>query len=437
MPNCAFLAIAEVQQGEAMTAKNALYAQSGGVTPVINVTAAAVIEEARRHPDAIARVLAARNGILGVLRESLYDTSGLSEDDLKRMRQTPGGVFGSCRFKLGRFSEHKAQYERLIEVFQAHDIGYFFYNGGGDSADTALKVSALGEKMGYPITCIAVPKTIDNDLPITDNSPGFASAAKYVAVSTLEASLDVQAMADTSTKVFIFEVMGRHAGWLAASAGVVQREPDDPPHVILMPERRFDENAFLRKVKQVVDRVGYCTVVASEGVKDADGQFLSEQPMLDAFGHPQLGGVAPVLAQLVREKLGLKNHWAVADYLQRSARHIASQVDVDQAEAVGRAAVRMALEGKNALMPVIRRLSDAPYRWEIGEGMLADIANVEQMMPDDFIAEDGMGITEKARRYFLPLLAGEAYPQYRQGLPLYLRLDCPLVQRFLPEYEQE
>ncbi len=420
-----------------MAVKNALYAQSGGVTPVINVTAAAVIEEARQHPEAVGKVLAARNGILGALREQLYDTTGLSAEDLQRLRQTPGGVFGSCRFKLGGFSEHKAQYERLIEVFKAHDIGYFFYNGGGDSADTALKVSRLGEKMGYPITCIAVPKTIDNDLPITDNSPGFASAAKYVAVSTLEASLDVQAMAESSTKVFIFEVMGRHTGWLAASAGVVRQAEDDPPHIILMPERRFDENAFLRKVKQVVDRVGYCTVVASEGVKDLDGQFLSEQPMLDAFGHPQLGGVAPVLAQMVREKLGLKNHWAVADYLQRSARHIASQVDVDQAEAVGRAAVRMALEGKNARMPVIRRVSDSPYQWEIGEGALPDIANVEKMLPDDFISEDGMGITEAARQYFLPLLAGEAYPEYRAGLPLYLRLECPMVQRFLPEYEQD
>lgn len=418
-----------------MAVKNALYAQSGGVTPVINVTAAAVIDEVRRHPESIGRVLAARNGILGVLQEALYDTSALGEEDLLRMRQTPGGVFGSCRFKLGSFSEHKAQYERLIEVFQAHDIGYFFYNGGGDSADTALKVSRLGEKMGYPITCIAVPKTIDNDLPITDNSPGFASAAKYVAVSTLEASLDVQAMAESSTKVFIFEVMGRHSGWLAASTGVVQQAEDDPPHVILMPERHFDENAFLRKVKQVVDRVGYCTVVASEGVKDADGQFLSEQPMLDAFGHPQLGGVAPVLAQMVREKLGLKNHWAVADYLQRSARHIASQVDVDQAEAVGRAAVHMALAGKNALMPIIRRLSDVPYHWEIGEGALSDIANVEKMIPDDFIREDGMGITEAARQYFRPLLEGEAYPVYHAGLPRYLRLQCPIVQRLLPEYE--
>ncbi len=420
-----------------MVVKNALYAQSGGVTPVINVTAAALIEAARGQPERIGKVFAARNGILGVLREELYDTGCLSEAELARMRQTPGGIFGSCRFKLGGFTEHREQYERLIEVFQAHDIGYFFYNGGGDSADTALKVSKLGEKMGYPITCIAVPKTIDNDLPITDNSPGFASAAKYVAVSTLEASLDVKAMAESSTKVFIFEVMGRHSGWLAASSGVVQQAPDDPPHVILMPERRFDENAFLRKVKQVVDRVGYCTVVASEGVKDADGQFLSEQPMLDAFGHPQLGGVAPVLAQMVREKLGLKNHWAVADYLQRSARHIASAVDVEQAAAVGEAAVRLALEGHNAVMPVIRRLSDDPYEWDIGQADLKEIANVEQMMPDDFISEDGMGITDRARAYFLPLLQGEAYPEYEHGLPVYLQLNCPMVQRFLPEYEME
>jgi ATP-dependent phosphofructokinase / diphosphate-dependent phosphofructokinase len=397
-----------------------LYAQSGGVTAVINATAAGVIEAARAQG---VKVYAARNGILGVLREQLIDTSKESKAAISALRHTPGGAFGSCRYKLKSIEAQRAEYERLIEVFRAHDIRWFLYNGGNDSADTALKISRLGKAMGYDIRCIGVPKTVDNDLAVTDCCPGFGSVAKYTAVSTLEASLDVASMADTSTKVFVLEVMGRHAGWIAAAAGLAGEGADAPPHVILFPENAFDERAFLAKVKATVERVGWCTVIASEGVQHADGRFLAEAGSRDAFGHAQLGGVAPVLAALVKEKLGLKVHWAVPDYLQRSARHLASRVDAEQAYAVGRAAVEYALAGMNAVMPVIVRTSDAPYRWKIEPAPLAKIANREKKMPKQFIRRDGMGITAAARRYLAPLIAGEApLPYGRDGLPAYGQL---------------
>lgn len=418
-----------------MTIKNALYAQSGGVTSVINATACAVIETARQHAEKIGTVYAGRNGIVGILREELIDTSYHSDDQVAALKHTPGGGFGSCRYKLKGLEENREEYERLIEVFKAHNIGYFFYNGGGDSSDTAYKVSQIGESLGYPVVCIGVPKTIDNDLPVTDNCPGFGSVAKYVAISTMEASLDVASMAESSTKVFILEVMGRHAGWIAASAGVVREKENDPPHIILMPEVRFDETAFLLKVKHAVDQYGYCTVVVSEGLQNEEGQFLSDAGTKDAFGHAQLGGVAPVLAQLVRDKLGYKYHWAVSDYLQRSARHIASQTDVDQAYAMGKAAVELAVDGQNAVMPIIERVSDEPYAWKVGTAQLKDVANVEKMMPDEFIAEDGMGITPEAVTYFKPLIAGEAYPPYKDGLPKYVELEHSLVEKQLADFE--
>ncbi|MCE2970422.1 MAG: 6-phosphofructokinase [Burkholderiales bacterium] len=414
-----------------MKKRNAFYAQSGGVTAVINASAAGVIETARKNAGKIGKVYAGRNGIIGALTEDLIDTSRESDAAITALKHTPAGAFGSCRYKLKGLEENRAQYERLIEVFRAHDIGYFFYNGGGDSADTCLKVSQLSEKLGYPLQAIHVPKTVDNDLPITDVCPGFGSVAKYIAVSTREASFDVASMAKTSTKVFVLEVMGRHAGWIAAAGGLASDKKHPIPVVILFPEVTFDREKFLAKVKANVEQHGYCTVVVSEGVKGPDGKFLSDQGLRDAFGHAQLGGVAPVIASLVKEELKLKYHWAVADYLQRAARHIASKTDVEQAYALGRAAVQLALKGHNAVMPTVVRLSNRPYKWKIGEAALADVANREKMMPAEFITPDGFGITEACRKYLLPLIAGEAYPPYVDGLPDYVRLKNVAVKKRL------
>jgi len=411
-----------MSQREKSQRKNAFYAQSGGVTSVINATACGVIETARNHSNKIANVYAGRNGIIGALTEDLIDTGKESDEAIAALRHTPSGAFGSCRYKLKSLEENRAEYERLIEVFKAHDIGYFFYNGGGDSADTCHKISQLSEKMGFPIQAIHIPKTVDNDLPITDNCPGFGSVAKYIAISTREASYDVLSMAKTSTKVFVIEVMGRHAGWIAAAGGLAADEENDIPVVILFPEVKFNQERFLAKVKDCVESYGYCTVVVSEGAKWPDGKFLAEQDTRDSFGHAQLGGAAPVVANIIKDAHGYKYHWAVADYLQRSARHIASKTDVEQAYALGKAAVEMALAGDNAIMPTIVRLSDDPYAWEIGKTDLADVANVEKMMPAEYISEDGFGITDACRRYLIPLIEGEDYPPYEKGMPKYVRL---------------
>ena len=418
-----------------MGMKNAFYAQSGGVTAVINASACGVIETARKHKHKIGKVYAGRNGIIGALTEDLIDTSKESAKAIAALRHTPSGAFGSCRYKLKGIEEHRAQYERLIEVFRAHDIGFFFYNGGGDSADTCLKVSQLSESMGYPIVAVHVPKTVDNDLPITDNCPGFGSVAKYIAVSTLEATFDVASMAKTSTKVFVLEVMGRHAGWIAAAGGMAATKDMDLPILILFPEIAFDQKKFLARVEGMVKKYGYCTVVVSEGVKGADGKFLSDQGLRDAFGHAQLGGVAPVIASIVKENLGLKYHWGVADYLQRAARHIASKSDVAHAYATGKAAVELALQGRNSVMPAIKRVSDKPYRWKIEVAELKDVANREKFMPRDFITRDGFGITEKCRSYLAPLIQGEDYPPYRNGLPRYVRLKNVGVKKKLGEFK--
>jgi ATP-dependent phosphofructokinase / diphosphate-dependent phosphofructokinase len=410
---------------------NAFYAQSGGVTAVINATACGVIETARKHRSRIGNVYAGRNGIIGALTEDMIDTNRETARAVAALKHTPGGAFGSARYKLKSIEENRTQYERLIEVFKAHDIGYFFYNGGNDSMDTAHKVSLISKKLGYPVTCLGIPKTVDNDLPVTDNCPGFGSVAKYVAVSTREAALDVLSMAKTSTKVFVLEVMGRHAGWIAAAGGLAGKNPEDAPHVILFPEVPFDKSAFLKRVKQSVESYEYCVVVVSEGTRYEDGRFLAEAGTKDAFGHAQLGGVAPVVADMVRSELGYKYHYAVADYLQRSARHIASATDVRQAYAVGEAAVRMALAGKTAVMPVIKRVSDSPYRWRILDAPLARVANKEKKLPRRFITRDGFGITEAARRYLEPLIRGEDYPPYVSGLPDYVTLRNAPVPRKL------
>jgi len=403
-------------------ARNAFYAQSGGVTAVINASAAGVIETARKHKDTIGKVYAGRNGIIGALTEDLIDTSRESARNIAALKHTPAGAFGSCRYKLKGLEESRAQYERLIEVFRAHDIGYFFYNGGNDSADTCLKVSQIAQALGYPLVAVHVPKTVDNDLAVTDNCPGFGSVAKYVAVSMREAAFDVASMAKTSTKVFVLEVMGRHAGWITSAVGLAADAATPIPLVLLFPEIPFDEEKFIAAVDARTREFGYCCVGVSEGLQNAEGELMAEAGTKDAFGHAQLGGVGPLIARLVKDRLDYKYHWAVADYLQRAARHLASKTDLEQSYAVGKAAVELALKGHNAVMPAIVRVSDRPYRWKIGIAPLAEVANQEKKLPRDFITPDGFGITDKARAYLAPLIRGEAPPPYRDGLPQYVRL---------------
>jgi 6-phosphofructokinase len=418
-----------------MAKANLFYAQSGGVTSVINASACGVIETARQHKTQIGKIYAGLNGIIGALREDLIDTSKESAKTIAALRYTPSGAFGSCRYKLKSFAENQAEYLRLMEVFKAHDIRYFLYNGGGDSQDTANKISQFSLQQGFPITCIGIPKTVDNDLPITDNSPGFGSVAKYVAVSIREAGLDVASMCESSTKVFVMEVMGRHAGWIAGAAGLAAEQEGDAPHIILFPEIAFSKEKFLRKVKQCVNRYGYCAIVVSEGASYADGSFLADAGGKDAFGHTQLGGVAPFIASMIKQELGYKYHWAVSDYLQRAARHIGSATDVEQSYAMGKAAVEFALAGKNAVMPTIVRNAGKKYSWRVGEAKLSDVANVEKTMPRDYISSDGYSITEKARAYFSPLIQGEDYPPYRNGLPQYARLKKILTAKKLQTWE--
>ena len=414
-----------------MAKKNIFYAQSGGVTSVINATACGVIETARQHADKLGKVYAGRNGIIGALTEDLIDTSLESAEDIAALRHTPAGAFGSCRYQLPPFEQDRSIYERLLEVFKAHNIGYFFYNGGGDSQDTANKVAKVSQELGYPITCIGLPKTVDNDLPITDNCPGFGSVAKYIAISIREASLDVASMAASSTKVFIMEVMGRHAGWIAAAGGLAAEQEGDSPHIILFPEVAFEPEKFLARVDACVKQYGYCAIVVSEGVRTPEGQFLSDMGLVDSFGNKQLGGVAPVIANLVKDKLGYKYHWALVDYLQRAARHIGSKTDVDQSYALGKAAVEYALAGKNAIMLTIERIPGETYLWNIGETPLDNVAKVEQPLPEDYITQDGYHITDKCRQYLQPLIQGEDYPPYRNGLPQYVVLKNQAVEKKL------
>lgn len=415
--------------------KNAIYAQSGGVTAVINASAAGVINACREFNEHIGTLYAAENGILGVLNEELIDTSLISQESIDGLITTPGGAFGSCRYKLKSLADNRREYERLIEVFSAYDIGYFFYNGGNDSADTCLKVSQIANELGYPLKAIHIPKTIDNDLVATDNCPGFGSVAKYVATSIREAGYDLESMHKTSTKVFILEVMGRNAGWIAAACGVASEAAHEPPHIILFPEITFDEDYFIRKVKHSVDEYGYCVIAVSEGVKDHYGMSLSaSQHTIDDFGHHQLGGVAPMIASIIKKRLGYKYHWAVADYLQRSARHIAAKVDVEQAYAVGFAGVKLAVEGQHSVMPAIIRTSQDPYKWEIQAVNLVKVANKEKFMPREFISDDGFHITDACREYIIPLITGEDYPEFVNGLPKYVRLNKDLVDKKLPSF---
>ena len=414
-----------------MSKKNALYAQSGGVTAVINASACGVIETAKQHPQSIGKVYAGNNGILGVLREELIDTSRETPKSIAALRHTPSAAFGSCRYKLKNIDEHQAEYERLIAVFKAHNIGYFFYNGGGDSQDTTHKIAEFSARANYPVQCIGIPKTIDNDLPLTDNCPGFGSVAKYVAISTREAAFDVASMCASSTKIFVLEVMGRHAGWIAAASSLAAQHDGDAPHIILFPEITFNREKFLRRVNSCVKKHGYCVIVASEGTQTADGKFLSDGGSKDAFGHLQLGGVAPVIANMVKDALGYKYHWAVADYLQRSARHIASKTDVDQAYALGKAAVDFAVAGHNAIMPIIVRGKGKRYSWKIGQAPLADMANTEKMLPRHYISRNGFEVTPAGKAYLAPLILGEDYPPYKNGLPDYVKLKKQQVAKKL------
>ena len=414
--------------------KNAFYAQSGGVTSVINATAAALILESKKHKSKIGKVYAGKNGILGALNEELIDTSKESISAIKSLRSRPGGVFGSCRVKLKSLEENKKEYERLVEVFKAHNIGYFFYNGGNDSADTAFKVSQISKKLGYPINCIAIPKTVDNDLAVTDCCPGFGSAAKYIATSTLEASLDVASMSETSTKVFILEVMGRHAGWLAASAGIIKMNAGDPPHLILFPEIEFKQSDFLKKVKDVIDKYGYCVIVASEGIKSKN-KFISDSGLKDSFGHAQLGGVAPVLSNIITSKLNIKVHWAVSDYLQRSARHLASKVDVQQAYTLGKSGIEYAKKNISDVMLTIERVADkSKFKWKVSHAPLDKVANLEKMLPKNFIKANGYEITKSCMSYITDLTQGEDYPTYTDGFPRYANLNCKTIKKKLKKF---
>ena len=416
-----------------MKKRNVLYAQSGGVTAVINATAAGVIEAARESKE-IGKIYAAKNGILGALKEEIIDTNLESAKEISKLKHTPGGAFGSCRYKLKDPKENKSEYQRLLDIFVAHNIGYFLYNGGGDSQDTANKIANFTKEMGFPVQCIGIPKTVDNDIPFTDNCPGFGSVAKYIAISTKEAGLDVLSMSETSTKVFILEVMGRHAGWIAASSGLAKQNEGDPPHIILFPEITFNKSKMISKVRSSVKKDGYCVIVVSEGVRDRKGNFLADAGTTDAFGHKQLGGVAPQIASIINSSLGYKYHWAVSDYLQRSARHIASQTDLDHAYAVGQAAIKFVLNGDNAVMPIIKRGKTKKYSWSIDKVALSRVANKEKKMPRSYISKDGFSITKSCRDYLNPLVQGEAYPPYKNGMPVTASLKNKLVKKKLKNY---
>tara|TARA_Y100000766_G_scaffold285136_1_gene306621 strand:+ start:3221 stop:4444 length:1224 start_codon:yes stop_codon:yes gene_type:complete len=404
--------------------KNAFYAQSGGVTSVINSSAFGLFSELKEKvPEA--NIYVGKNGIVGLIDNEVYDLSK-SKKPLELLLDSPGGMFGSCRYKLPEKEDEKF-YQDLFKQLDKYSIGHFFYNGGNDSADTCYKISEAAKKLNYSLNAIAIPKTIDNDLAITDNCPGFGSVAKYIATSVKEASLDIKSMCKTSTKVFILEVMGRHAGWIAAAAELANDDENTYVHKILIPEIPLNEEAFLAGVQKDVEEFGYSVIVASEGLKNQNGKFYSASDKKDSFGHNQLGGLAPKLANLIDKNLNYKYHWSVSDYLQRSARHISSKTDIEQAISVGKAAANMALNNKNGFMPVICRDSNSPYSWSIKESELMHIANKEKTIPANFISEDGFRISQNGVDYLKPLTIGESYPKYRDGIPVYEQLDLHLA----------
>ena len=412
---------------------NALYAQSGGMTAVINATACGVIETARRYPKQIGTVYAACNGILGVLREELVDTVCLGPGELIGMRQTPGGVFGSCRFDLDDETDNRAQYDRLFEVFTAYGIGTFFYNGGNGSMHTALQIDRAARARGFELSVIGVPKTVDNDIVGSDCCPGYGSAIKYLASSMREASIDLASMSSRRGRVFVLEVMGRNAGWLAAGCGLAADRPEAAPQLILVPEVRYDKARFLAAVKAQVERQGHCSIVAAEGVLDGDGSALAQ---VGSDGrYVQLGGSGSVVAGHVQQELGYKAHCAVTDYLQRAARHLASATDDAQAYAVGAAAVEAAVAGESSVTTAVERLSTSPYCWRVGTVALEQVANLERLLPAEFIREDGMHVTPAFREWALPLIAGEATPSFLDGLPRYWTPQFSTLPARLGRYE--
>ncbi|MDH4225208.1 MAG: 6-phosphofructokinase [Deltaproteobacteria bacterium] len=417
-----------------MGKKNAIYAQSGGVTSVINASAYGVITAAMESGK-IGSVLAGMNGINGVIEEDLIDLSREKPEVIESLRAMPGGAFGSCRRKLKDMDKDKAVFQRILDVCAAHDVGYFFYNGGNDSMDTCHKLAQFAKANNAPLTVVGVPKTVDNDLPITDCSPGFASAAKYNVISMMEASRDLESMARDSTKVFVMETMGRHAGWIAAATGLAQITEKDGPHIILLPEVPMDHGRLMAKVKATVEKIGYCAITVSEGAQTPDGKFLAESGTRDAFGHAQLGGAGTALQEMIKKELGYKTHGALLDYCQRSARHISSKVDVEQAIASGKKAVELALKGESGQMAIIVRESAKPYKWSMGQTSAGNIANAEKVMPKEFISEDGMHITQAFRDYCLPLIEGEDPPPFKNGMPVYLRLEKHMAPKKLPAFK--
>jgi 6-phosphofructokinase 1 len=416
-----------------MKQSNLLYAHSGGVTAVINASAAAVIAAAHARPERVGKVFAARRGILGVLAEDLYDTEAFDEEALARLMLRPGGAFGSCRFDLPSEDGQRVT-DRLFEVFAAHDIGYFLYNGGNGSMDAVARLHDAARERGYPLVCVGVPKTVDNDIVGTDCCPGFGSAAKYLATSMLEAGLDIASMVGSRGSVFVMEVMGRNTGWLAAATALAANgDPDAAPHIVLVPEATFDEEAFLAEVRRVTERLGYCAITVAEGIRRPDGSLIMEKSR-DPRGYVQLGGAGSAIARMIHERLGYKHHWAIPDYLQRSAGHWLSAVDHAQAVAVGRAAVELALDGHGGVFPAIRRLADAPYHWEVAEEDTGRIANLERRLPPAFVRADGLHVTQAACDYIRPLIQGEVAQATRDGLPDYGPLPLVMVPRRLARW---
>ncbi|KUJ75795.1 6-phosphofructokinase [Thiomicrospira sp. XS5] len=417
--------------------RNVIYAQAGGVTAVINASAAGVIEMVKRHPEKFGKVYAAINGIVGVLEERLTDASRFSEDTLDRLKTQPGAAFQACRFDLDGIDENPGQYQRVLEVFRTYDIGYFFYNGGNGSMVTAQKVADYCSAHGHPVTCIGVAKTIDNDLALSHCSPGFGSAAKYIATSLLEATMDLFSMHNTSTKFFALEAMGRNVGWLTIAGGLIKTAMPDVPLLILPAERPFERSKFLDRVQHLIDTKGYCVCIVSEGLMDMDGHYISIENVEHTHNndYTQLGGVAHTLSGLVSNTFNCKTHSAVPDYLQRSASHLVSQTDWEMAYRAGKAAVQAALDGKHGVLPVIEVIDTHPLVWRYKNVDLFEVADLEKSVPDEFLTEDGMDITPAAIDYLLPLIKGERHIQYCNGLPDIYPMQFELVEQQLPKYK--
>jgi 6-phosphofructokinase 1 len=414
---------------------NLLVAQSGGPTCAINASVAGVVTEAGKHA-CITEIYGGLNGIYGILNENLCDLNEEMARAIEGLKHTPAAALGTCRYKIDfkRNPEAAAKdMDRLFEVFQAHNIRYFFYAGGNDSQDTSHKIHEEAVKRGWSMKVIGVPKTIDNDLPHTDHCPGYGSVIKYCSATTMEIGFDVGSMATDDGSCCIVEVMGRSAGWIAAGTVLAKRDSDDPPHIILVPEIQYDLDAVLAKVKETVEKNRYCVMVVGEGIRNAQGEEIgADKTKLDAFGHPLLSGAADRLAELIQGKLGTKTRTVKLGYAQRAAAHFASATDINESFACGEAAVRAATNGMSGLMVKIVRRSSHPYKWELALQPLEDIANVEHFVPREWISEDGMLPNEKFVEYARPLVEGETQPPMEGGLPKYVTLQKVPVEKKLP-----